>query len=278
MKRKMNGFLKAFAGIVVAAVLMLAPGLPAYAAQEGDGGNWQFSLTPYLWLPSIDGTLKYSVPPGAGGSPEVKFGPNDYLDNLNFALMLKGEARKGDWAIFTDVIYLNVSGEKGSVKSVGGPGGVVEIPVNIDTSIGLRGLLWQLAGSYTVARSQSATLDVLGGVRYFGVKASFDWQFAGPLGLFPQSGSFSERKDLWDAVVGVRGKVGLGGGWFIPYYLDIGTGSSALTWQGIGGVGYSFKWGDVLLAYRHLYYDQKDDKLIQSFRFSGPALGANFRF
>ena len=39
-----------------------------------------------------------------------------------------------------------------------------------------------------------------------------------------------------------------------------------------------FKWGDVLLAYRHLYYDQKDDKLIQEMRFSGPALGASFRF
>ena len=34
----------------------------------------------------------------------------------------------------------------------------------------------------------------------------------------------------------------------------------------------------VTLAYRHLYYDQKDDKLIQDMRFSGPALGVTFRF
>jgi len=44
------------------------------------------------------------------------------------------------------------------------------------------------------------------------------------------------------------------------------------------GVGYSYKWGDVLLAYRHLYYEQKSDKPIQELQMSGPALGATFRF
>ena len=60
-------------------------------------------------------------------------------------------------------------------------------------------------------------------------------------------------------------------------YLDGGTGSSSLTWQGMLGVAYSYKWGGVTLAYRHLYYDQKGDKLIQDMRFSGPALGVTFR-
>jgi hypothetical protein len=44
------------------------------------------------------------------------------------------------------------------------------------------------------------------------------------------------------------------------------------------GVAYSFKWGEVKLAYRDLYYDQKDDKFVQNLRFSGPALGATIRF
>ena len=34
----------------------------------------------------------------------------------------------------------------------------------------------------------------------------------------------------------------------------------------------------VTLAYRHLYYDLKDDKLLQNMSFSGPALGVTFRF
>jgi len=27
--------------------------------------------------------------------------------------------------------------------------------------------------------------------------------------------------------------------WFVPYYLDVGTGESDLTWQAMGGIGYS---------------------------------------
>ena len=48
--------------------------------------------------------------------------------------------------------------------------------------------------------------------------------------------------------------------------------------QGMLGIDYSFKWGGVMLAYRNLYYDQKDDKLLQDLRFTGPALGVTFRF
>jgi hypothetical protein len=284
MKREMDCFLKTLAGIVIAFGLLFISGLPAYAAQEGDSGKWQFSLTPYLWLPSINGDLKFSIPPGsggtsdAGGSPDVKVGPNDYLGALNFAMLLKGEVRKSDWAVFTDIIYLNLSDQKGSVKSINGPGGAVEIPINADTSMGFSGLCWQLAGSYTVAGSKSTTLDIVGGARYFGLKASVDWQFDSPLSLFPGSGSLSERKDLLDAIVGVRGKVGFCKNWFIPYYLDVGTGSSELTSQGLVGIGYSFKCVDVLLTYRYLYYDQNDDKLLQNFSLSGPALGVNIRF
>ena len=66
--------------------------------------------------------------------------------------------------------------------------------------------------------------------------------------------------------------------WFLPYYLDAGAGSSALTAQALAGVGYAFKWGEMVLTYRVVYYDLKDDGLLQDIRFAGPALGASFRF
>lgn len=252
---------------------------PAGAAAPASGDQWRFTLTPYIWLPNVDGTLKFSVPPGAGGSPAVDVGPNSYLENLDFALMIAGEARRGDWAIISDVIYLDFAGESSTVKSVSGPGGAVQVPVNANTSTGLKGLVWEFAASYTVARSAAANFDVLGGFRYLGVEASVNWQLAGAIGLFPQSGSYSQKEDLWDAIVGVRGRTKLGGGnWFVPYYLDAGGGSSTLTWQGMTGIGYSFRWGEALLAYRQLYYDQKGGKLLQDISFSGPALGVSFRF
>jgi len=96
---------------------------------------------------------------------------------------------------------------------------------------------------------------------------------------FASSGSASDRVDLWDGIVGVRGAIGLGSGkWAIPYYLDVGTGSSALTWQGTAGIEYRYSWGDLQLLYRYLYYDMKGDKLLQNVSFQGPAIGANFRF
>ena len=58
--------------------------------------DWQFSLMPYIWLPTADGSLRFDSPPGTDSSPEVETSGNKWPDDLSFALMLKGEARKGD--------------------------------------------------------------------------------------------------------------------------------------------------------------------------------------
>src|SRR5262249_38130809 len=86
---------------ILAALLVLI--VPTANAEEG----WTFSLTPYIWLPNINGQLKYAIPPGGVAGPEVDTGPNNYLENLSFALMLAGEARKDKLSIFTDLIYLD---------------------------------------------------------------------------------------------------------------------------------------------------------------------------
>jgi hypothetical protein len=271
--------------IILATLAALVLCGPLSAAAQTPGNQWTFSITPYLWLPNINGTLKYQVPAGAAGSPEVEVGPNDYLEALRFAMMIAGEVRKDRWSVFTDVIYLDFSSEKGSVKAVDFGGSRVSSSGNVSTSSSLRGGVWTLGAGYGVLPGRPVELDVFGGMRYFGLHASTDWQLTvavtGPGGgqTFPRAGSISERADLWDGIVGVKGRVWLGrSNWSIPYYLDVGTGSSSLTWQGMLGVAYSFKWGGMTLAYRNLYYDQNGDKLIQDMRFSGPALGVTFRF
>ena len=89
---------------------------PLGAAEQTPGNQWTFSITPYLWMPSIDGTLRYGVPPGTSGSPEVQVGPNDYLENLRFAMMISGEVRKGRLLAFTDLIYLDFSSEDSKIQ------------------------------------------------------------------------------------------------------------------------------------------------------------------
>jgi len=252
------------------------------AAQAGEG--WTFSLTPYIWLPNVNGTLKYSPPP-SGGAPEVDTGPNNYLENLSFALMLAGEARKGRWSIISDLVYIKFDKEKSNVRDVDFGGSRVNTAADIGTQSSLKGLEWTIAGAYTFSESARGTLEGLAGVRFFQVEASSDWQLTatvsgpGAAQTFPASGNATRRSDIVDGIVGVRGRIRWGEtAWYSPYYLDAGTGGSRLTWQSLIGVGYAFKWGDLLLAYRTLYYDQKDEKLLQDFRFSGPTLGATFRF
>lgn len=174
-------------------------------------------------MPSIDGTLNFDT--SSGAHPRVTLTPINYLEYLNVPVMLAGEARKGNWSLFTDFVYVDFSGEKAVVKSVRGPLGLVQVPIDAGSSLGLRGTVWTLGGSYTAIRGPSATLDVLGGFRNLSVKASLDWQFTGGIGLLPASGSLSQTEHLWDAIVGVRGKVKLGAGnWFATYYLDVAQG------------------------------------------------------
>ena len=81
----------------------------------------------------------------------------------------------------------------------------------------------------------------------------------------------------WDGIVGVKGQVRFGDGrWFMPYYADIGTGSSNWTWQALLGLGYSFGWGDVSLSIRSLSYEFNDNDA--DLRMTGPALGVSFRW
>ena len=127
---------------------------------------------------------------------------------------------------------------------------------------------------------------MIGGVRYLGIDVSTDWHLSATISgpgvgqTFPVTGNVLEHADLWDAIIGVRGRISLddAGKWSVPYYLDVGTGSSTSTWQGMTGLAYTYGWGDVLLAYRHLSYDQKNDQLIQNLSCSGPMFGATFRF
>ncbi len=265
--------------IFATAVLGLALATDAQAGTTVDpyDGGWHILVTPYLWAPRIDGTLNFTT--GSGTKPTVSITPINYLEHLNVPLMISGEVRKRKWAAATDVVFVDFSGGKAQVKSVGGPGGRLEIPIDAGSQVGLRGTIWTLGGSCTVWRAEIVTLDVLAGFRYFRVKSSLDWQISGGIGLLPPSGSFSEAANIWNGIAGIRGRVQFGRHrWFAPYYLDVGTGSSDFTWQGMGGIAYGFGWADVMLTYRDLLFDAGESSLLGRLRLTGPGLGVAIRF
>jgi hypothetical protein len=243
--------------------------------------EWSFSLTPYLWLPNIEANGASDSPPdtGGGGEPSYEVGPVDYLSHLNLVLMLAGEARREDWSLRTDVIYLDMSNERAAVRSIHGPGGEIEIPVNAGTSASFDALEAQATLGYWVVDQPNASVEIFGGIRYFDISFELDWEFDGPHDLLPQSGRIEQSTDPLDAIVGANARFALGNGkWFVPLHADIGTGDSSLTWQLFGGVGYSFSWGDLLFIYRHLELEHDPVDVVERMALSGPAIGASFRF
>ena len=237
---------------------------------------WEFSLTPYLWLPHVDAAMRYETPGNGGSSVDL----TNLLQHLNAALFLSGEARRGRWGLAADLVFCDFQKEGSNVTNVGRPGGENEVPVNTATTTSLTGYMVSVTGNYSLRRSADGNLDLLAGLRYTHIGTTLDWSFAASVdGLPARTGSAGQGVDLWDGVVGVRGHAKFGGGkWFVPYYLDAGAGTSKFTWQGMLGVGYSFGWGDLLLVYRYLSFEQGDEHPVQHFYLSGPALGATFRF
>lgn len=242
--------------------------------------DWKFSLTPYLWLPNIEAHGATDSPPDSGGGePSYEIGPADYFELLNMVVMLGGEARRDNWSLRTDVIYIDFSDERAAVKTVTGPGGEVEIPLNAGTSASFSALEVQATLGYWVVDRPGVAVEIFGGVRYLDIKLELDWEFDGPLDLLPESGHVEQSTGPLDAIVGANARFALGNGkWYMPLHADIGAGDSSLTWQLAAGVGYSFSWGDVLLVYRHLELEKDPVDLVEKMRLSGPAIGASFRF
>ena len=260
--------------LIVAAALTSAAGF-THAA------DWKFSVTPYLWLPNIEANGTTDTPPDTddGGEPSYEVGPADYLEHLNMVLMLAGEARRENWSLRTDVIYLDMSNERASVKSISGPGGEVEIPVNAGTSSSFEALEVQATLGYWLVDEPGVSVELFGGIRYFDISFELNWEFDGPLDLLPQSGSIEQSTDPLDVIVGANARFALGNGkWFVPLHADVGTGDSSLTWQLTAGVGYSFSWGDLLFVYRHLELEHDPVDVVERMALSGPAIGASFRF
>ena len=122
------------------------------------------------------------------------------------------------------------------------------------------------------------------GARYFDVEALTTCDLTAEISVAetgvkpPSQGDISKDVTLSDSIVGVRGQFDINDKWSSLYYADVGAGDSDLTWNVYLGLARQYGWGELLLAYRHLEYDQGDDSLLQGFSFSGPAIGARFRF
>jgi hypothetical protein len=261
--------LTALMGVLLSTTSTLAQ---SSSAQSDD---WQFGLSIYGWFPDISGQTAFGR--GSGGG-EFEIAVEDILDNLEFILMGTFDMRKGRFGLLTDAIYMDLGGSQSGVR-LGSAGGSANANVELD----VKSLIWLVTGYYRTIDNDNVALDILAGARYIDLEQSVDYTVtagAGALWLPGPAGSRTAEARNWDGVVGVRGRFGFGAqqGLFLPCYLDVGAGDSDLTWQGMAGLGYAFSWGEVVAAWRYLYYDMPSDKPIDDMDFSGPAVGVTFRF
>ena len=249
--------------LVIMLIFTIVVGLSAIASAEetAQTDQWEFDAAIYLWGASIGGKT------GTGSDLDISF--DELLSNLEMAFMGAVGARKGKWSLMLDAIYMDVKGT-----------GSVTIPIDGLLDINANGSLeltaWVLTPSvgYNLFQTERIYLDVLAGARYLYLKSDTELDLA-PLPSIKKRDTVSDS--IWDGIVGIKGHVNLNKNWYLPYYADIGTGSSNITWQLFGGIGYRFKRLDLIAAYRYMDWNFNDDGAFDDLNLSGPFVGVKFK-
>jgi hypothetical protein len=138
--------------LVAAAVLMCS----AAESAEPDHRDWEVSLHPHVWLPSLDADT------GVGDvSSEMDVSSTDVLKELEGGLMLNLEARRDRWGVLLHGMYSKVSADSPS------PGPFFNL---IDTTFDTGEL--DAALFFRVTEGGRGWVDVLAGARWmhFGIE------------------------------------------------------------------------------------------------------------
>ena len=263
-----------------AGTLLPAPAAAQSALPGWETGQWQFSASLNGFVPAIDGKVNYA---GDTRSSDIHVSMRDVLSNLKMTFQGSLDAHNGRWGIFNDVIYANIGGVKSRTRdfSLGNIG--IPATATTDLSLDVKATVWTVAGEYRVVSDPAWTVDLLAGARLLDVKTTLGFSIngdIGPIALPGRSGSKGVSESLWDGIVGVKGRYTLTDDrkWFLPFYLDVGTGQTKLTWQAVAGVGYGFHWGDLVATYRYLDWNAKSGKSVEDLSFGGPMISATWRW
>jgi hypothetical protein len=259
--------------------------LPALAATDTGvvitkSDTWQFSASLYGWIAGVGGTAYFPV---AGTTTNFKVDAKTLLNHLELGGAGTFDVHKGNWGAFTDVMYMDLGGGKSNTRDFTLGNTAIPASTTADLHLGVKSWIWTIAGECRVAANSAWTVDVLAGARYLDLAQTLNWSISGALGPLPpaeRTGSSEGGPKIWTGIIGVKGRYAFGadGKWSVPFYLDGGTGDSIYTYQGALGLGYSFQWGEVAAMWRYLGYTPQSNTRIGDVYFSGPLIGATFRW
>jgi len=242
--------------------------ISAYA-DPTSGDKWEFQLAPYAWMAGQKGTVA-TLPGLPPADIDVDF-YDDILGNINGALMLVGEARKGRFGLVMDVAYTDIEMEDPT------PLGIFYSSMISRT----KSWMWSLAGLYRIVENQRQFLDVIGGFRYWSVDSELTLKGADFPNVFPER-SVSNSEDWFDPLIGLKGLSELGDSkFFISGGLALGGfgAGSDLFWDAIVNLGYQWTKGfSTTVGYRYMDVDYEKDGFLYDVAQDGLTLGLSWRF
>jgi hypothetical protein len=253
-----------FIGVLIcpffAAQIATAETMAPVSSAQNPG--WTFEISPYFWAAGLKGNIGVSsrFPPA---SVDLDF--NTIFENLDMAVMLAGEARRGRFGIIGEFNYLSLSADAQT------PG-----PLYSGAELKNDVVFATMALAYRVYSDNRAAIDVAAGARFWDVKFELDFH----PGLL--AGQNAERSESWiDPIVGLRGSLNLGSGIFLSAMGDVGGFgvASDMSWQVMGLLGYQFNQSvTAVVGYRHLSVDYEKDGFVWDVELSGPLIGLTVRF
>ena len=268
-----------------ASLLALAAGMGGSpAAAQGTApaeAPWELSVTPYLWATALKGDV------GVGRiDADVDASFKDIWDNLNGALMLEGELRKGRFGLISDTIYADLEDDAATAEDRLKVDGTAKMFIQSLAGT-YRAGTWRLAD--TGAGPLAVTADPYAGLRYTYLNAELNGRLDLPdLGVSARR--TAEQDEHWvDPIVGVRTAWALGERWSLVLAGDVGgvSTSDQYSAEAFGLVGYRFGLfgennADLLAGYRVLKQKYQDGDGRNEFEWDmtihGPIVGLKITF
>ncbi len=230
--------------------------LAAPASKQSD--DWEFTLSPYLWMMSIRAEI--SAGP-INSTSEACF--TDLLKDMDMGAMLRFEGRRGRWGFYVDGTYVALSDD---ARARIGPFRLR----GLDADLELVQSWVDFGGMYRFG-PPARSFDLMLGGRYAYISNDVS---VGPLDLDTSDDSLAP-------VVGGRVELGLSERWLFSTRGDVGgfgIGDAAeLTWGLTGLFGYRLT-DRTTIGFGYRYYDIEFSGDNLDMQFHGPIAGVSFHF
>lgn len=261
------GVVRARPGLRVLAVLLTMCGAAptAAVAQNNDPvkrPQWEFGIAPYGWLASVNGVAG-TLPPASPVDVDASFG--DVLENFRIGAMFYAQLRRGRWGFDLDLFYVSLD------PSATSPRERVSGDLDLDTFFVTPGI------TYRIFDYRAFFIELFAGARVWNVSTDLKLTTV-RLGDFKRS--FDET---WvDPLIGIQGRINVeNSNFYVSGWAKVGGFGvgSRMTWEVFGGIGYEIKqWVSVFVGYRHLEVNRRNNDFVFDLSFTGPVIGAVFRF